>query len=107
MERNAIRGASILLILLTFFLFFIKLTDPNLMTYPTYDAVFDEQISEMNEELTEKMALETNDRWKNTVLWVLPDIDGDFPWQALYALPAGMVINICTYEYVISVCFQS
>ena len=103
--RNAIRGASILLILLTCFLFFVKLTDPILTTYPTYDAVFDEQIEEMNDELTEKMAVETNNRWKNTVLWVFSDIDGDFPWQTLYALPAGMGINVCTYEYVID-CFD-
>lgn len=84
----------------TCFLFMIKLTDPYLMTIPVYNVSLDSQIKEIREELAENIDIDRDNRWDNTVIWVLSDTDGSYPWQTLYALPPGMGISICTYDYV-------
>lgn len=38
-------------------------------------------------------------RWDNTIIWVLHDGE-EIWWPGLYAVPAGMGINICTDDYI-------
>ena len=101
LEKNESRIVVYILISVACYLFLIKLEDPREITYPAYDPVLALQIEEMQEELKGKLNIDKYNRWNNTVLWVLSDTDGSFPWQTLYSLPAGMGINICTCDYVI------
>ncbi len=90
----------IFIILITCYLCFIKLSDPYSMTIPIYSSELDASLQEINRALTDEIEIDDGIGWNNTVLWVLSDIDGSYPWYTLYAIPEGMGINICTYDYV-------
>lgn len=91
-----------LFVVLVFYLCLMKFTDPYFTTYPSGNEILQAQISEMRNELADKIEIDETDRWNNTVIWVLSDTDGAYPWQTLYSLPAGMGISICSYDYVTS-----
>lgn len=68
---------------------------------PTYDEHTEKVLATMEECLKDQMIVDVDDdKWENTVIWVLYDSDGVYPWETLYSLPAGMGINICSLEYV-------
>ena len=92
-------SVNFIISVITLYLCFIKLTDSYFMTYPLYNNELADQLVEMSGELNNKININAGSRWDNTVLWVLWDTEGGYPWQTLYALPAGMGINLCTYEY--------
>mgnify|MGYP006916027415 CR=1 FL=1 len=92
---------DVVLIIATCYLCLVKLTDSYLMTYPSHNQGLEKQIDEINQEISEVVSIDKSNKWDNTVLWVLSDVDGGYPWQMLYGLPAGMGINICTYDYVV------
>lgn len=88
------------LVVVTCYLCLFRCTDSYLMACPTYSESLDIQLKGIEEQWAVKEELSEDDKWKNTVIWVLSDVDGAFPWQTLYALPPGMGINLCNYNYV-------
>lgn len=72
----------------------------DVFTYPMYSERMEEQLIEMNREMTDKISIDAENRWDNTIIWAFSDSGGKYNWNTLYALPAGMGINICMHEYV-------
>ena len=89
---------NLILVVASCYLCLIKLTNPYLMTYPVHNQTLEDNIKEINQKLADTFYIDKNNKWNNTVLWILDD--GAYPWQTLYGLPAGVGINICKYGYV-------
>lgn len=90
------------IIMLVSYLCIMIFQDPYIVTLPQYNEIMEKTIAEMNFKMTDSNSLNESDAWANTLIWVLSDSEGLFSWQTLYGIPAGMGINICTCDYVIS-----
>jgi len=84
------------------FLFTCRLqTDEYNYNFPAYDKSRAETIAVLQANLSEEIVIEeSKDYWDNTVIWLFRD-ETMLNWQNLYALPAGMGINLCMPDYVI------
>ena len=66
------------------------------------DVILEKEINDASERLEGVFAVSSEkDNWDNTIIWVLADDAGEVWWQGLYAIPAGMGINLCTNDYII------
>lgn len=93
--------SKLLLIMVVCYLSLIRFNIPYLTTLPRYNEQLESTLMQINSRLDEEIVIESQDRWSNTILWVISDRDGAYPWKTLYALPPGMGINICTYQYIL------
>lgn len=90
------------IIILVAYLCIVKFQEPNMVTLPQYSERMEKTIADVNSQMTDCNSLKESDAWANTLIWVFSDSEGLFSWQTLYGIPAGMGINICTGDYVIS-----
>ena len=75
-------------------------TDEYNYKFPAYDKSRAETINRLQENISEEIALEkSEDYWNNTVIWLFRD-ETMLDWQKLYALPAGLGINLCMPDYI-------
>lgn len=90
---------KLLILTITCYMFFI-FSDTYVIDFPRYDKNFDNSLIEMGNTLEHEIEIDTSNRWNNTIIWILYDTDGAYPFQTLFAIPSGLGINICTDNYV-------
>lgn len=89
------------IILFVAYLCLVRFQDPYVVDYPQYSEKMEKTITDMGSKISNTID-DGVDPWDFTLIWVLSDSEGMFPWQTLYGTPPGMGINICTCDYVTS-----